>query len=261
MAITLLTIHWIIKLNNGIKSIADIKGNIVDNYIEINGIKIKNSFKQMPLIVVENFYNENYNFLDINNGKYICIDIGANIGISDLYLANKDFISKIYAFEPLKPTFNFLKENLELNPKLKEKIVPYNFGLGGKDSEIEVNFNLDNAMSISDSGVFDKCFSTDSKETIIIKQASGEIENIIKTVKDEEKIFLKIDCEGAEYDILKNLDENDLLKFVDVIILEFHNGNLEFLTNILNKNKFFCFADWERRDEFQIGLIKALKIK
>ena len=116
-------------------------------------------------------------------------------------------------------------------------------------------------MSISDSGVFDKCFSTDSKETIIIKQASGEIENIIKTVKDEEKIFLKIDCEGAEYDILKNLDENDLLKFVDVIILEFHNGNLEFLTNILNKNKFFCFADWERRDEFQIGLIKALKIK
>ena len=37
------------SLNNQIKqwnkSIADIKGNIVDNYIEINGIKIKNSFK------------------------------------------------------------------------------------------------------------------------------------------------------------------------------------------------------------------------
>jgi hypothetical protein len=56
-----------------------------------------------------------------------------------------------------------------------------------------------------------------------------------------DKIFLKIDIEGGEYDIFRDIDKNILSK-IKKIAIEVHdsNRNKELINNI-NKNRFFYF--------------------
>ncbi|AWI10177.1 FkbM family methyltransferase [Ereboglobus luteus] len=235
-------------------------GTVNSKYVELSGLKIKNCFENLPLIVVENLYFQKYNFFDPDN-SYICLDIGANVGISSLYLASKSNVRKVYAFEPLGPTFEFFKENLSLNAGLRDKINPYNFGLGDRKQHMQVKFNLDQAMSVSSKSTFDGCFSEYTLENIMIEDARTALVPIIESHFGKERIFLKVDCEGAEYDIIPHLAGCGVLSKIDVVVIEFHNDKPDALLHILRENAFFCFCEWERHGDWEIGFIKGVRIQ
>ncbi len=70
------------------------------------------------------------------------------------------------------------------------------------------------------------------------------------------KSFLKIDCEGAEYEIIPDLDNAGLLNDADVIIMEWHGKSNQSLIDILVKNIFCIYT----HNKFStIGLIIAFK--
>lgn len=52
---------------------------------------------------------------------------------------------------------------------------------------------------------------------IDISEFVGQIYN------DGDEIYLKIDVEGAEYDILEHMFDRDTLKFIDTLDIEFHS--------------------------------------
>ena len=230
----------------------------IDDKIIFEDLNIFNSYKQLPIVIKENFIYQIYNFISQNNESYVCIDIGANVGISSLYLAKKDFISKIYAFEPLKPTFGFFLENLENNKILSSKIEAFNFGLGDKNDVLKVHYNKDHMMSVSSNAIFDSCFERYSIEEITIKNVSEVIKPILEKHK-EEKFFIKIDCEGAEYQIIPALYESGMLNHIDVIITEFHGQAPTRLLEILKNAGFFSFCEWTRKDDWEIGIIKSIR--
>ena len=129
-----------------------------------------------------------------------------NIGLASLYFASRDDVNDVYGFEPFKPTFETAKKNLKLNPKLSEKIIPLNFGLGKKDRTLELSYVADAAVGMSTTHDVCKGRKNIKKETVIIKDAAKEISSILEENKNKH-IIVKCDCEGAEFEIFERLNE------------------------------------------------------
>ena len=163
--------------------------------------------------------------------EFVVFDIGMNRGYAALKFANYDSCKAVYGFEINQETYDFALENLELNPKLANKIKTYNFGLSDKDDEIDI-YCLPGADGLTTTELeFTNIQSTwlKGKELMKIKkakikEASAIILDIIKKDNINSNIVLKIDTEGSEYKILDNLIDNDVLDKVDLIVGENHLG-------------------------------------
>ena len=68
--------------------------------------------------------------------------------------------------------------------------------------------------------------------SFVFSKEAGNVENIINHIQttnpDSNKLFLKMDIEGCEWDIFDKLDEKYLNQF-EQLVIEFHN--IEFLQN------------------------------
>lgn len=176
------------------EKIESIGGIIDDKYITVGGLRFGKCYRDFPLVVAENIYHQYYNVT--LNGDYIAIDVGANAGVSALFLSQNDNIKLVYAFEPLVPIYQMLLYNLKLNPAYSGKIRPFNFGLGCESLNMTIPYCQDQAMSTSSKGIYDRFFNrVDSYEIIAIREAWIEMQTILSAVQSE-KILLKMDCEG-----------------------------------------------------------------
>lgn len=57
----------------------------------------------------------------------VIVDVGANIGNHCIYWAKRRNVRKIYAFEPVKDTYDILLKNIKLNG-IDDIVFPYNYG-------------------------------------------------------------------------------------------------------------------------------------
>ena len=104
------------------------------------------------------------------------------------------------------------------------------------------------------STVVDK-FNTGLLEKVQIRKASEVIENIIS--KHSEKVFIKMDCEGSEKEIIPELDEAGTLSKITLINMEWHFEYPQHLIDILKKNHFIvtCY----RKNNNELGTLIAFK--
>ena len=154
--------------------------------------------------VDELFIDEIYK-LQLPDNAFI-IDCGANIGMSVIYLKKKFRQAHIIAFEPDEKNFSLLKNNVAA------------FGFTKVDLRMEAvwieNTNLSFASEGSmSSKIDDKNFSSTQVKAIRLKE-----------LLNQHVDFLKIDIEGAEYEVLKDI--KDQLHFVENIFVEYH-GNFD----------------------------------
>lgn len=197
------------------------------------------------------FCNDEYHF-EINE-KYVMFDIGLNLGITSLHKAQDKNCVQIYGWEPFIPTFKLAKNNMALNQTLSQKITIFNYGLGNKDETLKINYNPQKPGSMSSvKNIFTECRDV---EKIHIKKASAVLKPLF--AKHKEKIFLKIDCEGAEKQILPDLDASGLIKKVDIIIMEWHFEDPKWIVDLLSKNGFVVFKVNTIAGE--LGMIRACK--
>ena len=178
---------------------------------------------------------EEYKFDSNNNDEYVVFDIGLNIGLASLYFAGKDNISEIYSFEPFVPTFKVAERNMELNPNLAKKIHIFNFGLSDHEDTLDIGYNPDLPGAMSSMPGHSELQDNSEKEKIVLKVASDILGPLFEKHSDK-KILIKMDVEGAEREILPNLDKAGLLKKVDILLMEYHDGYSKPLADILEKN-------------------------
>lgn len=130
------------------------------------------------------------------------IDCGAHIGMFTLYAAQKSPRAKIICIEPDTANIRMLQKNIEQN-KLEKRVTPHSIGIGnGKPVTLYTFPNDRGGNSIykkSDDGI-----------PMMIRTAS--LHELFKTEHIETCDFLKLSCEGAEYDALYALDEEHLKK-------------------------------------------------
>lgn len=147
----------------------------------------------------------------------IILDIGANIGNHSMYWVSQSNAKQVYAFEPVKYTFDILQKNVELN-HFEDKIKTFNIGLSDRNGNAEIsNWNETNLGGTS------------------IKQAeSGSIpiRKLDDVELDTDRIdFIKIDVEGHEIFML-NGAEKTIKKYKPIIFIETFD-NLNEVKNIL----------------------------
>jgi len=227
-----------------------------DSGIEIfgNGIFVRGDAPDVICAARDVFATEEYKF-NPSGHEYIIFDIGLNVGIASLYFAQQDFIKKVYGFEPFKPTYAQAERNMLLNPELSQKIKIFNFGLSDKNTELELPYDLNRTGSMSSMPVSGRRLFS-NMEKINLCRASDILSPIIEK-HDLYKIGLKIDCEGAEIEIIPDLEKSGLLRKIDLIILEYHSDNYNTLINILKDKGFNVTRN--HHTGAQTGIITAAK--
>lgn len=172
--------------------------------------------------LTEIFVDQNYK-QRLSSNPYI-LDCGANIGLSVIYLKRLFPKAEIVAFEPDGKNFEILKKNVE------------SFGLTGVDLRKEAVWVRDGPVSFSAQGSMDSRIDSQSNGS------SGSVTGIrLRRYMDRDVDFLKMDIEGAEYEVLKDIGDN--LRNAKNIFIEYHglfeqNGELVDMLQLFSQNGF-----------------------
>ncbi len=182
-----------------------------------NNLKVGVGSKMEAWSVKETLIDRFYTRLGTEvQGDWTIVDIGAAIGEFTIEAALQLTEGKVYAFEPNPGSINILRQNLRVNNL--GRVETFNLGVWSEEGEIPLHF-LNNEPLQAVSG------ETDSEKLQEIKETSIEVITLEQVV--EEKVgnkidLMKLDCEGAEYDILLNQDPK-LFKKIRRIIMEYHD--------------------------------------
>ena len=152
------------------------------------------------------------------------IDCGANIGLGTLYLKEYCPTAEIIAFEPDETNFSLLTRNIE------------SFGLKNVSARKEAVWIADTTLNFSGGGTMGGKIDTVSENATIPVKAIR-----LKQLLNRKVDFLKIDIEGAEYRVLKDIAAD--LQQVKFLFLEYHgsfeqNGELAEIFNIIQSAGF-----------------------
>jgi FkbM family methyltransferase len=149
------------------------------------------------------------------------IDIGAHVGLTTLYAAAR--VARVTAFEPSPVNYQFLTQNVALNPALAPRITLRNCGLSDRDETLMLY-----AKGFGDSGT--SIFQDVERARVIrgaplVEAQLLAAEPALRALGVSPRTLVKIDTEGAEYRIVPDIAR--LLKQVKPFLhLSFHPFNL-----------------------------------
>jgi len=139
---------------------------------------------------------------DLNESSVV-FDIGAYKGEFAKKI-HKKYGSKIYCFEPIKKFCRIIESR-------NRDFRVYNFGLGGSTRSQEI-YMMDNATSIFN-------YAEVHKYTTI---QIMDIEEVIRSLDINHVDLMKINIEGAEYELLNRIIEKDIVSKISNIQIQFH---------------------------------------
>lgn len=194
--------------------------NFLDKKLRITDIASFNFLKQ------EIFDQQIYNFRSERTDPLI-IDCGANIGMSVIYFKTIYPDARIIAFEADKHIFEVLKSNIEKYELTNVELVN------------KACWNSETTLRFFSEGADGGRMAEESETEKIITVDTIRLKRYLKEKID----FLKIDIEGAEIEVLPDIQNE--LKNVENIFVEYHSfvGKQQRLPEILEilKNAGFRF--------------------
>lgn len=186
-----------------------------------------------PSCVFTELQRDDYGLNQIQlNPEDIVLDVGANIGMFSIFVKKK-FNCKIIAFEPVPINFEHFKQNIILNELSLSDFELHQTAITSIDGgKINIGTPYHNSGG---SSVFHTC-----SELI----SSCNTETLNKYITKDCK-YLKIDCEGGEYEIIPSIIAS--LNQFSYLGIEYHSFNNQHsplsLHNIIKKSfngRLFC---------------------
>lgn len=220
----------------GVKVVNDnLQNGIV---LSVNGI-VLNVHSVSNIFTVYEIYLEKLYNLSTPGGDNVIADIGMNVGYASLFFASSEKVHHVYSYEPFPQTFKEAVDNIELNNGLKNKVTAFNYGVSNTSKSITVP-QLETGSAVASTNEFFVDYlklTSDNNITVQVKSIV-EVLNEIKAKHPNQKIFLKIDCEGEEYGIMECLNDNGLVKDVEGFFIEWHIKGPDRIVEVLNDNNF-----------------------
>lgn len=157
------------------------------------------------------------------------IDLGANVGLSSIFFAEKYSDAKIISVEPDRGNFLMLEKNLEGVTRVKCKFAAI--------------WSKPVPLFLSDPGIGEWGYQV-SEQSNDDKPVQGiTVQNLMQEYEINEIDILKIDIEGAEFQLFTEGDVEWLQK-VKVLIIELHEHALDVLREIV-KFDFHVYSNGE----------------
>lgn len=199
-----------------------------------NGINIKTNEGVDSDTITVIFIKKDYGKIRDNS---IIIDIGANIGVFSVFAASTSKNTIVYAYEPMSKSYGLLLENIEIN-KLEKNILPFRLGIGAKKEKRK--------LFLADGSPFHSLYIDEIGRSYLEIECIS-LGDIFESNHIKECDILKIDCEGAEFEILY-YTPGEYFKCIKEIRLEYHNQktenyNIKSLIKFL-KDKGFCLTNF-----------------
>jgi len=162
----------------------------------------------------EVFLRDDYHVSSLPKGVGDIIDIGSNVGAFSLLASGWKPSHRIFAFEPEPNNYQYLQENIKHNG-LQQKIHCHNLAVFGKERKQTLFLDPDNYGGHSMS------------QGLSMENQRVEVECLsLKEIFIQENIsycfLLKMDVEGAEYNILYNTPQ-DIFHKIKHIKMEYHD--------------------------------------
>ena len=177
-------------------------------------IFINGDYEKEPLCVVE-------------KGDVV-LDIGANKGFFTLNALQKG-ASKVYSVEPVKHSYEQIKKLLNDFPKVE----PINKAIGETNGTISMFVDSD-ASATNCVTTYGDMFGRESNKVDV---ESININTLIEQI-DSKINYMKVDCEGSEFELFKTITEQNL-KNINKLVIETHGDEIDtFVHKTLTNNNF-----------------------
>jgi FkbM family methyltransferase len=160
----------------------------------------------------EMFIHNQYYFRSLADRPFI-VDCGANIGLSVIFFKWLYPACSLYAFEPDIRSFKILNENIRQNHLTEVKTI--NIALSDKTGMTDLYIDSDRPGNMAVSLIYGR-LPKDSVR-VQMKPLSGFI-------KKKRVDFLKMDIEGMEETVLRELIRSKTLANINESIIEYHKG-------------------------------------
>lgn len=231
-----------------------------------------------PEAIVLDFHVKGYfnHGIHLNDGAVV-VDVGANIGIFGFRICQKYPTAKVYAFEPIPAIFEVLTANAKI---FGNRYMPLRFGVGKEQTKLVFDYYPNSpALSTAHSKIWDdnpQALATAAISTLknpppqlwftrylpsfVGRWFSGymrrnkikveceirPLSEFIEQYKIAEIDLLKIDCEGAELDVILGIDDTSWAKIKQVVIEVFNvEQKLEKIQTILTQKGFHFITEEE----------------
>lgn len=172
----------------------------------------------------------------------IVVDIGGYIGDFVVYMGVWRDAARIIVYEPTIENYTLLQKNVTEN-SLEGVVEAVNMAVG-PDKEIVIN------TAVSEDGEIHASSSWHARAEKRITPCRT-LDEVLAFHNLSNVDLLKIDCEGAEYDIVKSASD-EALSVCQNIVLEWHkidnySDKLQFTRDKLKKNGFELIEDLEEK--------------
>jgi FkbM family methyltransferase len=162
--------------------------------------------------IIEIFLREEYG--TVADGAVI-LDIGANIGAFSVYAAMSARCVRVYAYEPIPEFYRLMQENIRIN-RLEHAVQCFNVAVAA-DQGLRELFLESRTFS------FPTFLPSDAdRATRTLSVPCVSLAGILDSHALERVDLLKMDCEGAEYEILYGTPDQHLERIRE-IRMEYHN--------------------------------------
>jgi FkbM family methyltransferase len=192
-----------------------------DALIEIGGMTIAPTAGTDFAVLREIFQNADYS-IETDQPMFVW-DIGANTGITSLYFAcGKGW--KGHAYELCPPIAKIAERNIALSGAA-DKVHVFPCGVAASDAELTIPFSPERMLSNSILSDY-PLVSNEGIPTlgVQVRDASAVFKEV-ESAAQASPILLKMDAEGAEYEILDRLASTGELKRIHIVIMEAHIVN------------------------------------
>jgi FkbM family methyltransferase len=174
----------------------------------------------------------------------VVVDVGANVGVFSLFAARH--AREVYALEPASSNFSRLVQNV----RPARNVVPLQFACGAQDGEA--------TLDLSGIPVTFSLKTSSSMKSELVKVIG--LESLFSRYDIRQCDYLKLDCEGAEFDIVLD-SAPSVFSRVHRIVMEYHDELSDRAThrNLSERLQSLGFKTTEYNPNGTHGMIAAIR--
>ncbi len=147
---------------------------------------------------------------------WVVIDIGAAIGEFSIFTAWDHPNNRVIAYEPFRESVELFRENLDQNKLVNVMVIPKAVW----KTTARINLDLSHQEPLKITSTTGSKTGSDG-ETISVQAIS--LNEVLSSNHLKKVDLIKLDCEGAEFDILLE-SEPDTVRAFRRIVMEYHDG-------------------------------------